>query len=33
MVTNDEIRLIGSECDVIKLDNEEGVVKNSLVVE
>ena len=31
-MTNDEIRLIGSECDVIKLDNEEGVAKSSLVM-
>lgn len=31
-MTNDEIQLIGLECDVIKLGNEEGVVKSSLVV-
>ena len=31
-VTNDEIQLIGLECDVIKLDNEEGVVRSSLAV-
>jgi hypothetical protein len=31
-MTNDEIQLIGLECDVIKLGNDEGVVKSSLVV-